>query len=495
MTHLLGIDLGTSSVKVLLIDLAGRTIAVAAHEYPIETPHPGHAEQSPAAWWAAVVAAVRAVLAQAGKVDIQAIGLCGQMHGFALVDSAAQPIAPAIIWPDQRTTAEVAIMQERIGAERLAYLAGTLPATGFMGPTMLWLQKHQPSVLEKAAAALLPKDMIRAYLTGEIATDASDASASGIFDIHQRTWSDEIVNTLGLPGHLLPRVLESTDIAGYLTPAAAEILGLPAGIPVAAGSADQAAQAVGNGLIDPGFGSVTLGTGGQVFIPLTQPQTDIHLHTFCHAAPDRWYMMGAMLSAGMSLRWLRDMLGLREMPEAYTLLSDEAAEVPPGADGLLFLPYLVGERSPLMDSQASGVFVGLSLHHNRAHLARAIMEGVAFALRHILDVMTAQNVAVEGFLAAGNGLNSPIWRQITADILARPLRLSSSGEHTALGAALIAGIGAGIYPDFAALRTITTRPTTTTEPDTAHEAVYRQQYALFLQAYPALQGIMHGLKP
>ncbi len=491
--HLMGIDLGTSSVKAVIIDTDGQVVARAGAEYPIHTPQPGYAEQNPREWWQAAVQAVRAALPQVTDVNIQAIGLCGQMHGVTLIDAVGDVVRPSIIWADQRTVQQVQHMQDSIGAETLSRIAGTLPAAGFMGPTLLWLAQHEPASLQRTHAVLLPKDYLQLCLTGSIATDATDASATAIFDITRRTWSADILAALNLPTHFLPPVYESTHIVGKLTEKAAAALGLPAGIPVVAGCADQSAQAVGNRLTTPGTISVTLGTGGQVFAPLTQPITDASLHTFCHAVPGGWYMLGAMLSAGLSLRWLRDTLGLEASTNSYELLARLAAEVPPGADGLLFLPYLIGERAPLMDARASGVFVGLSLRHGRGHLARAIMEGVGFALRHIIETMMTAGVPVNQVLAAGNGLASPVWRQIVANILNRPLHLSEQSEHTGSGAALIAGIGAGIYPDFTSLPPIPAA-SAITPPDATQAAFYDQRYRLFLQVYPALKPVMHALK-
>jgi xylulokinase len=300
---------------------------------------------------------------------------------------------------------------------------------------------------------------------------------------------------LGLPRHLLPSVLESSDIAGYLQPNIAELLGLPSNIPVVAGCADQVAQAVGNNLLNPSDGSVTLGSGGQVFMPLAQPleNPNVALHNFCHVPSDRWYLLGAMLTAGLSFRWLRDLLGLTGDPQAYPQLAVLAADVPPGADGLLFLPYLVGERSPLMDPLARGCFIGLTLRHERGYLARAIMEGVAFGLRHILDNMITSGIPVNHLLAAGNGLSSPIWRQIVADILARSLYQSSREERTAVGAVLVAGIGTGIYSGYDDIQHINRGEMHITEPLSANLDFYKERYQHYKTLYPLLQSTFHYL--
>ncbi|MEP7286668.1 MAG: xylulokinase [Chloroflexota bacterium] len=499
MTRLLGIDLGTSSVKAVVIDEHTRLLGIGSREYPIDVPQPGYAEQDSEAWWQATIHAVRQAIEQAdsneGSAEIDAIGLAGHMHGTLLLDASGQALAPAIIWADQRGAAEVGEIISIVGTDQLARIAGTAPAAGFMAPTLRWLQKHNPALLEQARYCLLPKDYVRFRLTDEIATDASDASATALFDVRQRQWSTAIIETLDLPD-LWPNVFESADIVGALTKSAAETLGLTIGIPVAAGSADQPAQAVGNGLINPGIGSVTLGTGGQIFAPLLRPQVDnqLRLHVFCHAPADRWYLLGAMLSAGLSLRWLRDLHGLTNDPNAYQYLADLANGVPLGAEGLLFMPYLVGERAPLMDPLARGGFVGLTLGHGLGHLSRAIMEGVAFALRQILDVMIDLNTPVEQLLASGGGLASPIWRQIVADVLARPLRLSTGRERAAVGAAVIAGIGIGIYADYSDSQQAVAAPFELTEPDPQRAAFYAEQYARFVQLYPLLKSIFHDLQ-
>lgn len=488
MPRLLAIDLGTSSVKVVIMDAAGQLLGVGNQEYPLHSPRPGWAEQDPDAWWSATQQAVQQAVTAAGTGPLAAIGLSGQMHGTVLLDAALQPLGPAIIWADQRSRAVVAQFAARAGTQRLAELAGTAPAAGFMGPTLLWLQQHDPARLAAARAAVLPKDALRLRLTGELAAEATDASATALFDIRQRRWSAEIMAAVGVPNTLLPRVLEPTSLAGMLRAEAAAALSLPAGTPVVAGCADQVAQAVGNGLFDPGSGSVTIGSGGQLFLPLAEPRGDprLRLHTFCHALPQRWYLLGAMLTAGLALRWLRDLLGLTAAPDAYDRLAAQAAATPPGADGLLFLPYLAGERSPLMDPHARGSFVGLTLHHGPGHLARAVMEGVALALRSIWEVMGELHARPAQLLAVGNGLAGSVWRQIVADVLGCPLLLPAGREQAGVGAAMLAGIGAGVYRDPADARQIVPAPVATTEPNAAHEALYAMQYHRFRALYPCV---------
>ncbi|HVO41233.1 MAG TPA: xylulokinase [Aggregatilineales bacterium] len=495
MAFLLGIDLGTSSVKAVIIDERTHIRGIGQREYPLLVPRPGYAEQNAEDWWQAVVVAVRGAVAQADTRQIDAIGFSGHMHSGVLLDSAHKPVGPAIIWADQRTSGLIDEVVSRAGWERFASIAGTLPAAGFMAPNLYWLQRNDPQQLDRARSVLLPKDYLRFRMTGEIATEPSDASATALFDIQQRRWSSVIIEALGLPPGLWPEVIESSAVAGTLTRTAADELGLPAGISAVAGSADQPAQAMGNGLIDPGLGSVTIGTGGQLFAPLLKPRIDerLRLHTFCHAAADRWYLLGAMLSAGLSLRWLRDVQGMAQDPDAYEKLASLANEVPPGAGGLFFLPYLVGERAPIMDPLARGGFIGLTLQHGLGHLTRAIMEGVAFTMRDILDLMLALGTPIEQLLASGNGLRNPVWRHIMADVLARPLRLSTGAERAGVGAAVLAGQGIGIYKSLAEVKEAVAMPFEITEPDARRAAIYAEQFARYRQVYPLLKETFHSL--
>ncbi len=498
MPLLLGLDIGTSSAKAVLFDpeTAG-IMAVAGREYPVLKPAPDRAEQEPAVWWEAATSATREVIAAAGRTDIAAIGLSGQMHGTVLLDKAGQPLGPAIIWADQRSAAECDALTTALGPERYARLAGTLPAAGFMGATLLWLARHEPERLAQTDQAVFPKDYVRLRLTGRIATEVSDAASSGVFDIAGRRWASSILSAVGLPEAIFPDVLESAAIAGELLPEAAAELGLPAGIPVVAGCADQPAQAIGNGLLGPGMASVTTGSGGQVFVPIKAEDgriaTDPRLHVFIHAVPGINYVLGAILSAGLSLRWLRDLTGLTGTPEAYALLSQEAAAVPPGAAGLIFLPYLSGERTPHMDPAARGAFIGLSHYHSRGHLARAVMEGVAFALRQALEISLALGGSATTIIAAGGGAESAVWRQIQADVFGIPLRQTLLIEQAGIGAALLAGVGTGVYPSFeaACARTVRLGPETLPRPEYA--GLYRERYEQFTGLYPLLRADLHRL--
>ena len=494
MSGILAIDLGTSSVKAVVINESGQLLGSGTQEYPIHSPQPGWAEQAPQDWWNATGQAVQQATNLA-EVPIKAIGLSGQMHGTVLVDAASQPVGPAIIWADQRSIREVEMITAQLGPDRLARIAGTAPATGFMGSTLLWLKQHDPARLDRAKACLLPKDYLRLRLTNNLAAEPSDASSTALFDVHQRCWSREIVETLGLPEYLLPPLLDSAEVAGTLTKTAAEALHLPVGLPVVAGCADQVAQAVGNGLLNPGNGSVTVGSGGQLFVPLDSPIPDdqLRLHLFCHAPVNRWYLLGAMLTAGLSFRWFRDLVGLAKTADAYQQLSAQARDCQPGADGLIFLPYLAGERSPLMDPRARGCFIGLTLQHGQGHLARAIMEGVAFALRQILETMLELGAPLNQLLAAGNGLSSRIWRQIVADVFARPLYRLTDPERSGAGAAMIAGIGANIYSGYEELQQLLPPPSEITEPIAAHVSFYEARYQQFCRLYPTLKDTFQAI--
>ena len=500
---LLGIDIGTSSAKALLFDAdTDALLASASQEYPLHRPAPDRAEQNPLDWWQSTVVTVRRLIRHTGLTDVAGIGLTGQMHGMLLLDAAHTPLHPAIIWADQRSAAAIQTITDTIGKAAYTSITGTLPAAGFMIATLVWLAEHQPGLLEQASHIILPKDYIRLRLTGEIATDISDAAATGAFDVSRRAWAEDTLRALGLPTHIFPPALNSTAVTGSLTPAAAAELGLPSGVPVVAGCADQPAQAVANGIVTPGVVSVTTGSGGQVFIPMTLPDgsavpVDDRVHVFNHAVPEMWYILGAILSAGLALRWLRGITGLAANPDAYAILSAEAAEVPPGASGLLFLPHLTGERTPHMDPAARGAFVGLSDFHQRGHLARAVMEGVTFALRQTLEISRALSEpvagAVERVIATGGGAESDVWRQMQADIFNLPLQKSLMREQTCTGAALLAGLGVGVYTDIADAIGSRVLYDTVTAPNPAHRARYDELYEQYLTLYPRLQTNLHRL--
>lgn len=498
MPLLLGIDLGTSSIKTILFNPeTSQLLATASQEYPIHKPAPNRAEQDPTEWWQATINAVRQVITRAERNDVAAVSLSGQMHGTVLLDKYNRPLHPAIIWADQRSADACTTLVETLGANEYAATTGTLPAVGFLGATLVWLAAHQPDLLQASKHVVLPKDYIRLQMTGQVATDVSDAAGTGIFNISAAEWATPILEKVQLPYHLLPPVLASTGIAGQLTSAAAAALGLPAGIPVIAGCADQPAQAVGNGLVTPGKASITTGSGGQIFVPLQakgrRVPTDPRLHVFNHAAPDMWYVLGAILSAGLSLRWLRNITGLAQNPNAYAILSREASKIGPGSDGLIFLPYLSGERTPYMDPLARGGFIGLTHYHSRGHLARAVMEGVTLAMRQALEISLNLGGEIGTVIAAGGGAESDVWRQIQADIFGLPLRQSLLTEQAGVGAALLAGVGAGIYPNLEAACEQVVRYGPVTRPNPANQNRYIDLYQHFVQLYPRLRQDFHRL--
>lgn len=494
---LLGIDIGTSSVKAVLFDPEGeQVIASAGQEYPIHKPAPDRAEQNPDDWWNATVSVVQQVIHQTGA-DVTAISLTGQMHGPAFIGEDHTPIHPAIIWADQRSADVIDTITDLIGAERWTHITGTLPAAGFMSATLYWLAQHDPDLLARTHRVILPKDYILLKLTGELSTDVSDAAATSLFDVTEIAWSQPIIEALGIPPDIFPAVLPSDAVAGQVRPDAAALLGIRAGVPVVAGCSDQPAQAIANGLTTPDKAAVTLGTGGQVFVPVIRQDgqalpVDRRIHVFNHAVPGMWYELGAILSGGLSLRWLRNTLGVAD----YATLSAEASDVPPGASGLIFLPYLFGERTPHMDAQARGAFIGLSYDHTRAHMARAVMEGVAFAMRQTLEIClelsreARQNRPVQ-IIAAGGAMDVPLWRGIMADVLNRPLRRSLIPDQSPVGAALLAGAGTGVYADIvAASRAEYGEPT---PPEPANVDHYEALYQQYARLYPLLRGEFHSL--
>jgi xylulokinase len=488
MSSLLGIDLGTSSVKVVVYSTDGSIGGLGSAEYPILTPSVGFAEQEPEDWWRATVVAVRQAMEKAGRPEIAGIGFSGQMHGFVLIGGDRMALSPAIIWADQRSAYLLPEIESIVGPDLKK--CGTAPAAGFMISTLFWLQRHQPELLDRALTMLMPKDYIRLKLTGELGTDQSDASATGIFDVEQRIWANDLITRLELPRSIFPVTNESIELVGKVTKEAAEELGLAPGVPVSAGSSDQPAQAVGNGLIDPPLGSVTIGTGGQVFVPLSQPLLDpkLRLHTFCHAPRERWYLLGAMLSAGMALRWLRAILGNDRF--SYAELDRIAGEVEPGCEGLTFLPYIVGERSPIMDPRAKGSFVGLALRHGAGHLVRALLEGVAFALRQIIEAMEDCGASLPKLVASGNGLGSPLWRQMLADVIERPLcqgQDAYAAERAGVGAAMLGGIGAGVFKGYEDVRRLAPVFDVVTAPNADRAVQYEAAYRRFLDLYPRLK--------
>ena len=493
---LLGIDIATSGTKAILLAPGGAVVATATVEYPMYTPRPLWAEQNPADWWAATVQAIRGVLATPG-VDarqVVGVGLTGQMHGLVLLDAHGEVLRPCIMWNDQRTGPQCAEITEKLGLPRLLDLIANPVLPGFTAPKIVWVREHEPDVYRQVAQVLLPKDYVRYRLTGDYATEVSDASGTALLDVAHRRWSDEMLAALDIPAAWMPPCYESPVPSARISTAAAEATGLPAGTPVVGGGGDQAAQAVGSGIIEQGIISITLGTSGVVFAAterfLLEPQG--RLHAFCHAVPNQWHLMGVMLSAAGSLRWYRDVLGQAELAEAarthtdaYDLLTTQAAGAPAGSEGLLFLPYLTGERTPYPDPDARGVYFGLTLRHEKAHMVRAVLEGVAYGLRDSLELMRAMGLEITQVRASGGGARSPLWRQILADVCESEIVLTNVTEGAAFGAALLAGVGAGLYASVDEACAATIRITDKVEPGPA-AAVYADYYPIYQALYPAL---------
>lgn len=500
MVYLLGLDIGTSGAKALLCDGDGRVLATATSEYPLYSPFPLWSEQEPADWWDGAQEALRAVIAQAGvdAGEIVALGLTGQMHGAVFLDERGEVIRPALLWNDQRTSGECEEITERVGAAQLIEIAGNPALTGFQAPKILWLRNHQPERYARVAQVLLPKDYIRLRLTGERAADVSDAAGTLLLDLRTRDWSGEILARLDIPREWLPRVYEGPEVTGTLLPAVAAALDLPTELPVIAGGGDNAAAAIGTGIVRTGVVSSSIGTSGVLFAHSDEVALDPlgRLHTFCHTVPGRYHLMAVTLSAGGSFRWLRDLL--RQLHPAvqslsYDALTAVAANVPPGAEGLVFLPYLTGERTPHLDPLASGAFVGLTARHGLGHLARAVMEGVVFSMRDGLEIMRQLGLPLGQIRATGGGGRSPLWRQMQADIYGAEVATLTAEEGPAYGAALLGGVGAGVFVDVydAVDRCVTVAEITM--PDPVAQARYQEVYAIYRGLYGALRGSMHAL--
>lgn len=498
MGYLLGIDLGTSGVKAILIRPEGDIVGLASKEYPILSPHPGWAEQDPTTWWEATCEVIRQVIwkSEVRPQDIKAVGLSGQMHGLVLLDRAGIPVRPAIIWPDKRSGEECDEITGRIDKNKLYEITGIPIATGFLGVSLLWVKNHEPSNYDRAYRALLPKDYVRYRLTGELATDVTDGSGTMLFDIRKRSWSEEIISCLDLRKDLLPTALESFETAGWVSKVASEESGIPAGTPVAAGGGDQAMGAVGSGTVKEGVVASTLGTGGQLITPVQQAVLDPYhrIHTLCHAAKDLWLLMGAILAAGLSLRWFKENLGKAEDlvgslcgVDPYELLSMEAEKAEPGSGGLIFLPYLCGERTPHMNPKARGCLIGLNLSHTRAHIIRAIMEGVTFGMRDSLSIFRELQVPVKTVICSGGGARSRVWRQIQADVYGVPVMTITHDEHSSYGAALTAGVAAGVYRDILEACEGRVSWAEVVYPTENNLSVYENHYSIYRSLYPTLK--------
>src|SRR5436305_6179000 len=507
MHTLLGIDLGTTGVKAALFSAEDGHVLVSAFiEYPLMHPQPGWAEQDPADWWNATITAIRTCLVGGVRhniqpQDVKGIGLSGQMHGVVLLDKDYQVLRPCIIWADQRSEAQCRWMTERVGAERLIMYVSNPALPGFSAPKALWVRDNEPEIFARTRTIILPKDYIRYRLTGVLAMEISDAAGTVLLDVKHGAWSHALLEALELSSSLLPPVVAADAVCGGITGEVELLTGLLAGTPVAGGGADNACGAVGNGIVRPGLALVSIGTSGVLLAYAATPQVDVsgpipRVHTFNHAVPHAWYLMGVTQGAGLSLRWVRDNIGLPEQAlerwtglDAYELLTKEAEGVSPGSDGLLFLPYLQGERTPHLDAYARGGWIGLTASHNRRHLVRAVLEGVAFSLKDCFAIIQEQVLELEQLRATGGGTKSLLWRQILADVLGVQLVTTTAEDGPAFGAALLAGVASGVYASVPQACEITVRVVDRTEPRPELERIYTREYEKYRALYPALKPI------
>jgi xylulokinase len=495
MTYFLGIDTSTTGSKALVMDERGEVIAVGSSPHTLQTPRPLWSEQDPREWWDAVSASIRSVLEQAGIAGeaIGAVGLTGQMHGLVLLDEAGDVLRPAILWNDQRTQSQCDEIHARLGKERFIQITGNVALTGFTAPKILWVKENEPDVYGRAKHVLLPKDYIRLKLTGEYAMDKADGAGTVLFDLRSRDWSDEVLSALEIPRAWMPKTFEGTEFTGYVTETAAQLTGLKVGTPVAAGGGDQAAGAVGVGAVEPGIVGLTVGTSGVVFAttPSALIEPEGRLHAFCHAVPGLWHFMGVMLSAAGSLQWYRDTLAPNM---SFDELLKEAEMVPAGSEGLQFLPYLTGERTPHPDPLARGAFIGLTIRHQRAHMTRAVLEGVAFGLKDSFTLIQSAGLgAITQVRASGGGTKGALWRQILASVLEAELVTVNTTEGAAYGAALLASVGAGAWADVPSASDACIKITGSTQPESSQVGEYQKAYPLYQELYPALKSSFHKM--
>jgi xylulokinase len=498
MAYLLGIDVGTTGTRALLIDESGNLVGSATNDYPMYTLRPQWAEQDPEDWWQATVQSVRQVLSTSriDSSEIAGLGLTGQMHGMVMLDAQGHVLRRCIMWNDQRTAAQCEWIMNTIGRERFLDLTLNPALPGFTAPKIIWTRENEPEVYAQAAKVLLPKDYIRYRLTGVYATEVSDASGTVLLDVSRRRWSTTVLEELGIPAEWMPPCVESPEVTGRISRQVAELTGLPAGLPVVGGAGDQAASGVGTGIVEPGLVSVTLGTSGVVFAYTDVPNRDPEgrLHTFCHAVPGRWHVMGVTLSAGGSFRWTRDTLGITEKHVAslsgvdpYEILTAEAANAPAGCEGLIFLPYLTGERTPYPDPNARGTFVGLTLRHDKRHLIRAVLEGVAYSLRDSIELFRDLGIPIQQVRATGGGARSLMWRQVLADVFGTELVTVNITNSSAYGAALLAGVGSGVYATVSEACATTVKIVDRIEPIAENQGVYNEYYPVYRSLYRSLK--------
>ncbi|MEJ5312250.1 MAG: xylulokinase [Anaerolineae bacterium] len=485
----LGIDISTTGAKALLMDATGAVVTTATTALPLSTPKPLWSEQDPHDWWNGIVKSIRQALQQADATgdDVTAIGLTGQMHGLTLLDKDGNVLRPAILWNDQRTGAQCDEIRARVGKARFIQITGNDALTGFTAPKILWVRENEPEIYARSAHILLPKDYVRYKLTGDYATDKAGAAGTILFDVKARDWSPEVLEKLEIPREWLPKTHEGPEVTGVISAEAAALTGLKAGTPVVGGGGDQAAGAVGVGAVEAGIVGLVLGTSGVVFASTDAPyiEKDGLLHAFCHAVPGAWHLMGVMLSAAGSLQWHRDTLA---PGVSFDDLLAPAADIPAGAEGLFFLPYLTGERTPYPDPLARAGFIGLTLRHTLPHLTRAVLEGVAFGLRDSMELVKGAGLGeIKQIRVSGGGAKSPLWRQILADVIGSELVTVNTTEGGAFGAALLAAVGAGVWKTVPEACRATIKVVSATAPQPAQVKVYNDLYPLYRGLYPALK--------
>ena len=498
MTYYIGVDIGTSGTKTVLFDKTGNVIASALQEYPLYQPQNGYAEQRPEDWLEATVSTIAQVMAKSSveAAQVKGVGLSGQMHGLVMLDEQDTVIRPAIIWCDQRTAKECEEITQKVGAERLIQITANPALTGFTASKILWVRNHEPENFARCTKILLPKDYVRYMLTGAFTTEVSDASGMQLLDVPNRCWSDEVLEKLEIPKSMLAKVYESPDITGYITAAMAARTGLAEGTPVVGGAGDNAAAAVGTGVVENGKAFTTIGTSGVVFAHSDEIAIDPkgRVHTFCCAVPGAWHVMGVTQAAGLSLKWFRDNFCAAEKETAaamgkdpYFLMDQEAEQVPIGAGKLLYLPYLMGERTPHLDPQVRGAFVGLSAVHGKKEMLRAVMEGVAFSLNDCKNIIQEMGIPVDDMMACGGGGTSPLWRQMLADLYRCPVKTVASKEGPALGVAILAMVGTGAYPSVAEACRAIIRTDKAQQPIPENSDRYAPFYDLYTKLYPAMK--------
>ncbi len=498
LRYVIGVDIGTSGTKTILFDETGDVIASATVEYPLYHPHNGYAEQDPTDWWDATVRTIQSVMAQSGVPadSVKGVGLSGQMHGLVMLDAQNEVIRRSIIWCDQRTAKECEEITQKVGARRLIEITANPALTGFTASKILWVKNHEPENYAKCRHILLPKDYIRFMLTGEYATEVSDASGMQLLDIPRRCWSDEVLEKLEIDKNLLGTVYESPEVTGRITKEASLLTGLAEGTIVVGGAGDNAAAAVGTGVVRDGKAFTTIGTSGVVFAHTSDIAIDPkgRVHTFCCAVPGCWHVMGVTQGAGLSLKWFRDNFCGAEQETAvqmgvdpYYLMDKEADTVPVGANRLLYLPYMMGERTPHLDPDARGVFFGLTAMHTKKDMLRAILEGVSYSLRDCIEIFREMDISVDDMMACGGGGTSPLWRQMLADLYACPVKTSASKEGPSLGVALLAMVGAGIYPTVQAACDAVIREDKVQPPCEENIPQYEKYYQMYRSLYPALK--------